>query len=73
MKIALKRKILAVKAQTENFFKRLEAVNTGDNSISDLAALQAELRADFELLVENLVQIILDTQRRVDFFEKIKI
>ncbi len=67
-----KRKILAVKAQAENFFKRLEAVNAGDNSISDLAALQAEPRADFELLVENMARIILDTQRRVDFFAENK-
>lgn len=67
-----KRKILAVKAQANNFFTRLESVNAGDNSISDLAALQAEPRADFELLVENLARIVLDTQRCVDFFAENK-
>lgn len=67
-----KRKILNVKAQANHFFTRLEEVNAGDNSISDLAALQAEPRADFELLVENLARIILDTQRRVDFFAENK-
>ena len=67
-----KRKILAVKAQANHFFTRLEAVNAGDNAISDLAALQAEPRADFELLVENMARIVLDTQRRVDFFAENK-
>ncbi len=67
-----KRKILAVKAQANHFFARLEAVNAGNNSISDLAALQAEPRADFELLVENMARIVLDTQRRVDFFAENK-
>ena len=67
-----KRKILAVKAQANHFFARLEAVNAGDNSIRDLAALQAEPRADFELLVENLARIVLDTQKRVDFFAENK-
>lgn len=67
-----KRKILAVKAQANHFFTRLEAFNAGDKSISDLAALQAEPRADFELLVENMARIVLDTQRRVDFFAENK-
>lgn len=67
-----KRKILAVKAQANHFFTRLEAVNAGDNSISDLAALQAEPCADFELLVENMARIVLDTQKRVDFFAENK-
>ena len=67
-----KRKILSVKAQANHFFARLEAVNAGDNSISELAALQAEPRADFEFLVENLARIVLETQRRVDFFAENK-
>ena len=69
---APKRKILSVKAQAENFFTRLDIVNDGDNSIRELAALHAEPRADFELLVENLSRIIVDTQRRVDFFTEHK-
>lgn len=63
-----KRKILSVKAQAENFFALLNIVNGSDNSIRDLTALYAEPRVDFELLVENLSRIIIDTQRRVDFF-----
>lgn len=63
-----KRKILSVKAQAEKFFTRLDEINGGDNSISELAALQAEPRADFELLAENLARIITDAQRKVNFF-----
>ncbi len=65
---APKQKILFVKTQAKNFFTRLEVINSDNNSIRELAELQAEPRADFELVVENLARIILDTQRRVDFF-----
>ena len=62
------KKILSVKAQAENFFAQLDAINSDNRSIHDLAELQAEPRADFEFLVENLARIILDAQRKVDFF-----
>ncbi|MBQ3725948.1 MAG: hypothetical protein IJR52_00550 [Selenomonadaceae bacterium] len=65
---APKKKILSVKVQAEKFFARLETINSGKNSIRELAALQTEPRPSFELLVENLARIILDTQRKVDFF-----
>ena len=67
-----KRKILSVKAQAQNFFERLDKINCGNDSIRELAALQAEPRADFELLVENLARIIRDAQRKVDFFTEHK-
>lgn len=63
-----KRKILSVKVQAERFFERLDMINSGEKSIRELAILQAETRADFELLAENLARIILDTQHKVDFF-----
>jgi len=63
-----KRKILLVKAQAENFFAELDAINGSDDSIRELAELQAEPRADFEFLVENLSRIILNAQRKVNFF-----
>ena len=63
-----KRKILLVKAQAENFFERLDEINGSDDSIRELAELQAEPRADFEFLVENLSRIILNAQRKVNFF-----
>lgn len=63
-----KRKILLVKAQAENFFVELDAINGSDDSIRELAELQAEPRADFEFLVENLSRIILNAQRKINFF-----
>lgn len=63
-----KRRILSVKAQAERFFERLDSINSGAESISELAELQAQPRADFELLVENMARIIREVQQRVDFF-----
>ena len=54
---AVKAQILSVKAQAENLSARIDKINRGGNSIRELAELQAEPRADFELLVENLAQI----------------
>lgn len=62
------KKFLFVKAQAEDFFKRLATINGDTNSLSELTKLYAEPRADFEFLVENLSRIILDTQRKIDFF-----
>lgn len=62
------RKILSVKAQAERFFTRLDEINSDNNVIRELAALAAEPRADFELLVENLSRIITDAQHKVNFF-----
>ena len=69
---AVKAQILSVKAQAENLSARIDKINRGDNSIRELAELQAEPRADFELLVENLAQIIKAAQQRVDFFAQNK-
>ena len=65
---APKLKILSVKAQAERFFERLDAINEGNNSIRQLAELQAESRADFEFLAENLARIITEAQKKVEFF-----
>ncbi len=69
---AVKAQIISVKAQAENLSARIDKINRGDNSIRELAELQAEPRADFELLVENLAQIIKSAQQRVDFFSQNK-
>lgn len=66
------KKILSVKAQAEKFFAQLDAINSDNRSVHDLAELQAEPRAEFEFLVENLARIILDAQRKVDFFAEHK-
>ena len=65
---AVEEQINSVKAQAEFLAAQIDRINRGRNAIRELAELQAEPRADFELLTENLAQIILDTQRRVDLF-----
>lgn len=65
---APKQRLLFVKMQAENFFAHLDKINGDNSSIRQLAELQAEPRADFELLVENMARIIRDVQQRVDFF-----
>ena len=60
--------ILAVKSQAEKLAAHLDRINHGENSIVELAALENAPRASFEFLVENLAQIVLAVQRKVDFF-----
>lgn len=65
---AVEEQINSVKEQAEFLAAQIYRINRGRNAIHELAELQAEPRADFELLTENLAQIILNTQRRVDLF-----
>ena len=65
---AVEAQINSVKTQAESLARQIDRINRGNDSISELAVLQNETRADFELLTENLAQIILNTQRRVDLF-----
>ncbi len=67
-----KRRILLAKEEAENFFARLDKINGEENPIRSFTELQAEPRADFELLVENLARIVLNSQRKVDFFVEYK-
>ena len=60
------------KEEAENFFARLDKINGEENPIRAFTELQAEPRADFELLVENLARIVLNAQRKVDFFVEYK-
>ena len=69
---APKRRILSVKAEAERFFDKLDKISDGDNFICELAALQAEPRADFDLLTESLSRIITDAQSKADFFAEHK-
>lgn len=64
--------ILSVKAQAENLAARIDEINRGENSISELAELEREPRVSFEFLVENLVEIIMEGTKRVNFFKSNK-
>ena len=64
--------ILSIKAQAENLSARIDKINRGENSIRELAELEREPRVSFEFLVENLSEIIIDGQQRVNFFKSNK-
>ena len=64
----VKDQILAIKAQADELSARIDRINHGRNSISELAALDSEPRVKFELLVENAAHIVRAAQQRVDFF-----
>lgn len=53
-----KRKLSFVKDQAESFFQRLDEINTGYDSIRELAKLESEPRTSFAFLVESLTRII---------------
>ncbi len=60
--------ILSVQAQAEKLAARIDKINHGENSLVELAALENAPHASFELLVENLSEIVKNVQRRLDFF-----
>ncbi len=64
----VKAQILLAKAQAERFFERLDKINRGGNSISELVEFEAEPRIKFEFLAENLARIVRDSQRKLNFF-----
>ena len=53
-----KRKLSFIRDQAESFFKRIDEINTGYDSIRELAKLEAKPRPSFEFLVESLIRII---------------
>lgn len=65
---SIRNQIFAVKAQAEEFSARIEKINQSDNSIKEFAELEKEPRVSFEFLAENLGNLILEAQKRVDFF-----
>lgn len=60
--------ILSIKSQVEDISARIDRINHLPNSLSELAALEAECRPSFLFLIENAVGIINNAQRRIDFF-----
>ena len=64
----VKEQILSLKEQAKLFFDRLDEINHGKNSIRELAALEAEPRANFAFLVENTATIVQSAQDKLNFF-----
>ena len=65
---AVKAQILNIQSQAEALAKRLREVTCRENSICELAAMEAEPRASFAFLVENMARIVKEAQQKVDFF-----
>lgn len=64
----IKDQIMAIKAQSEDFSARIEKINQSANSIKEFAELEKEPRVSFEFLAENIVNMIMNAQKRIDFF-----
>lgn len=60
-----KEKILSVKRQADELEDRVD--NT--DSLTELAAIQAEPRADFPLVAENTARIIMNALLKIEYFE----
>lgn len=64
----VKTQILSLRGQADDLAARLVAVTHGKNAMRELAELEAEPRAGFAFLVENLARIVREAQQKVDFF-----
>ena len=60
--------LLSARTEATELLDRLDEINADKESLNLLAKLQAEPRADFELVVENFSRTILDVQKQVDFY-----
>ncbi|MBZ9626101.1 hypothetical protein G9F71_025175 [Clostridium sp. FP2] len=63
-------KLLAIKRQAQDIEDRLEAINSGDNGLKELAILEKEERASFNFIVENAATIIKNALLKIEYFEE---
>ncbi len=61
----VKAKILAVKRQADELEERIDSTD----SLTELAAIAEEPRADFALVAENTARIITNALRKIEYFE----
>ncbi len=61
------RQIYSIRAEAENFAERINKINRGKNILRELAALEAEPRASFAFLAENMAQILKVAQAHENF------
>ncbi|OON96136.1 MAG: hypothetical protein ATN31_01860 [Candidatus Epulonipiscioides saccharophilum] len=67
--VATKNKLLAVKTQADNLENRIDEINNETSSIQDLALLEEEKRAGFNLIAENTAKILKTALLKIEFFE----
>ena len=66
----VKAKILNVKAQIERLEQRIDEINSGENSLTELQTLRWENRADFRLITENFLDMIKKAIDKLKFFDE---
>lgn len=66
---SVKSKILAVKHQADELEYRIDEIDNGDDAIHQLALLEKEERASFELIAENTAKIVRNALKKIEFFE----
>ncbi|MBR1729622.1 MAG: hypothetical protein IJ728_08880 [Selenomonadaceae bacterium] len=65
----VKKKILSFKEQAESLENKIEDINGGYNSITELAKLEKQDRASFSFIAENLADIVRKALIKIEFFE----
>ncbi|MBR6712069.1 MAG: hypothetical protein IKI76_03640 [Selenomonadaceae bacterium] len=66
----VKNKILNVKAQIERLERRIDEINSSENSLAELQTLRYENRADFKFVMENFLDMIEQEIAKLNFFDK---
>lgn len=64
--------LLSIKKQAEEIEERINIINEDDNLIKELAILEKEERASFELITENIANMIKKALLKIEFFESNK-
>lgn len=65
----IKSKILSVKKQADDIEYRIDEINNGDNSITELAKLEKEERTSFSFLTENIAEVVRKSLLKIEYFE----
>lgn len=63
-----KTQLLGIKEEVSNMKSRIQTINQEGNIIAKLAQLEAEPRASFEVLLENMGHIVWDVCYKINFF-----
>ena len=62
-------KLLAVKHQADALEARIDAIDSSDDAVRQLALLEKEERAGFALIAENTSKILRNALKKIEFFE----
>ncbi len=65
----VKAKLLLIKQQADDLEYRLDEIDNSNNSLHELALLEAEVRPSFALVAENTAKIIKNALQKINYFE----